>query len=164
MGGRRTSILSGQNLLRDPYQLALEDGLLWFYSENQGCHFWATHPEGDDPPVFSRVDHRLPWTLEGMALSEHLILACLFEAIACHAPYGANGMLDQNVIDEIAGIIPPLPIASWQWTQARFHAGGGAFMCVMGGEDGGWVWIGARTHEPLLFLRNYAVDWDYAAF
>jgi hypothetical protein len=54
---------------------------LAFCRENQGCYFWSTLPEGDDPPVFGRENDAEPWRPEAMTVSEHLILACLLEAI-----------------------------------------------------------------------------------
>jgi hypothetical protein len=45
--------------------------------------------DGDDPPVFGRYQSTDPWAQEGVTLSEHLILACLFEAVICDAKYGA---------------------------------------------------------------------------
>ena len=44
-------------------------------------------------------------------LSEHLILACLFEAVICHAKYGAAGALEEERLSEIARRIPPVAIA-----------------------------------------------------
>jgi hypothetical protein len=41
------------------------------------------------------------WTCEKVRLSEHLILTCLFEAIMCHASYGASkAWLDEDKLDE----------------------------------------------------------------
>ena len=81
--GRRSDIMSGQNFLLAPDQLTIKDGLLEFYVENQYCYQWGTHIGGDDPPVFGRAETTNPWEPEGIVLSEHLILACLFEATMC---------------------------------------------------------------------------------
>ena len=180
--GRRSDIVSGQNfLLRpeperagaiQPYRLRMSDGRLFFYTENQGCYLWGTLPDGDDPPVFGRLSEADPWKPEGVTLGEHLILACLFEAILCHAPYAANSTgLDRKRVDEIAAVIPPIAIGPWRWLNGgRFHAGGGAFMVVMGADGEGdsvdSVWIGAKTQAPLAFLHSLAdiIDWDSAAF
>ena len=63
----------------------LRGGRLLFYVENQGVYQWSTLLEGDDPPVFGRYEGRGRWAKEGVTLSEHLILMCLFEAVMCHA-------------------------------------------------------------------------------
>jgi len=175
--GKRSEIMSGQNIMFLPrddrhkyWQLSLDGGFLHFHSENQGCHFWATLPEGDDPPVFSRSYSTAPWEQEDMSLSEHLVLTCLFEAVICHAKYGAStAWLDQDEVDEIVKIIPPIAIAPWRWMGARFFAGRGAFMVtasngVSGGRPGCSVWLGAKTEHPLQFLKPLVDDrWEYVA-
>ena len=92
-------------------------------------------------------------------LSEQLILACLFEAIFCHAQYSASAAwLDERTLVEISKTIPPVAIGPWGWFSARFFAARGAFMLAgeNGPPEGGQeysVWIGAKTSEPLQFLR-----------
>jgi hypothetical protein len=161
--GRRSNILSGINFLSDPEALRLADDRLVFYRETEGAYFCATRPQGDDPPVFTRGDDTDPWVLENMALSEHLILACLYEGLF-RAPYGGWIMgLDQKIIDEITAVIPPIAIPPWRWDMGKqFHARGGAFMTV---DEFGSLMIGAKTQEAVLFLRAYADrDWDHKAF
>src|SRR5262249_19636290 len=122
--GRRTNILSRQNFLLDPGELKIRDDLLEFYVENQYCYQWGTLPGGDDPPVFGRKPPSGPWEPEGMTLSEHLILACLFEAVMCHAPYGASASwLSGPVLNRIIEHIPSIPISPWRWTGSmQFYA------------------------------------------
>lgn len=48
--GKRDEILSGQNILREPREIEVRDGLLEFYVENQYVYQWGTLPDGDDPP------------------------------------------------------------------------------------------------------------------
>jgi hypothetical protein len=168
--GRRSDILSGQNFLLVPERIEIEDERLLFYVENQCCYAWATLPEGDDPPVFGRVDNVGPWQAEGVALSEHLILACLFEAMF-HAPYSADAAwLDEGTLMKITTIIPRLAVPPWQWNgPTQFYAKGGAFMVSMAngdidGKNGYSVWIGAKTQEPLLFLKPYLDEgWENVA-
>jgi hypothetical protein len=170
--GRRIDILSGQNFLLAPDRLRIEDGRLFFYQENQYCYLWATLADGDDPPVFGRMDERDAWQPEGMVLSEHLILAAMFESIIRFAPYGAHASwVDSRRLEEIAKIIPPLAVPPWRWNgRTQFHAGGGAFMVAMvdvpvAGKRCNDIWIGAKEQEPLLFLRSFSdIDWSYAAF
>jgi hypothetical protein len=169
--GRRRKILSGQNLLLDPDKLLVRDDRLVFYGENQWCYEWATFFEGDDPPVFGRCETTDPWEPEGITLSEHLILACLFEAVMCHSSYGASASwLSGRVLDEIIERITPIAIDPWRWTGAmRFYAKGGAFMhTAPNGEIDGQrdysVWAGARFEHPLRFLKTFIDDgWEYVA-
>jgi hypothetical protein len=123
-------------------------------------YHWSTLTHGDDPPVFGRYESTDPWELEDVTLSEHLILVCLFEALMCHATYGASiSWLEEEKLSEIARTIPPVAIAPWRWG-FRFYAGRGAFMCAAEGS----VWIGAKTEHPLQFLKPYVNDdWDYVA-
>ena len=164
--GRRTEIMSGQNFLFRPadkyWQLTAEGDHLLFYSENQGVYHWSTLTRGDDPPVFGRYQSADPWEKEDVTLSEHLILACIFEAVICHAQYGASAPLDEEKLCEITSRIPPVAIAPWRWDGMRFFAGHGAFMWV---TNYGYMWIGAKTEHPLQFLRPYVDrDWVYVAF
>ena len=132
---------------------------------------WATLPHGDDPPVFGRYESTEPWEQEDVTLSEHLILVCLFEALMCHARYGASAAwLGEEWVSEIASTIPTVAIAPWRWMDGtRFFAGRGAFMCVGGnrerdGERWYSVWTAAKTEHPLQFLKPYIDDaWEYVA-
>jgi hypothetical protein len=168
--GNRKEIMSGQNHLLLPKELQVVDNRLLFYVENQGVYHWATMPEGNDPPVFGRYSDCDSWQLEGIRLSEHLILACLFEAIVCHSSYGAStAWLEKDKFSEIVQHIPPLSVEGWRWPgRMRFYAGCGAFMCASSNEDRNKIehsiWIGAKTEKPLQFLKPYLdTDWEYVA-
>ena len=99
--------------------------------------------------------HKLRREQEDITLSEHLILACLFEAVICHAKYGASAPLDEEKLSEIR--IPPVAIAPWRWDGMRFFCGQGASfgistLCVDRRQDG----------TPAEFLRPYVDnDWVY---
>lgn len=164
--GKRTEVMCGQNILFMPRDyryrsriLRVEDGRLHFHVENQGAYEWTTLPEGKDPPVFGRYEMKGEWRCEKVRLTEHLILTCLFEAIVCHAKYGAfAAWLDEDRLNAIVQNIPPLAIAPWHWLGTRFFARRGAFMCVAeNGEEEGKKWysvsVGAKTEHPLQFLR-----------
>ena len=171
--GRRREIMSAQNILFAPldkvhphWQLKIEEDYLLFYSENQGVYSWATLPEGDDPPVFGRYETRDPWEPEEITLSEHLILATVFEAVMCHSPYGASAAcLRKWALSKIQQVLTPIAINPWRWGETRFYARNGAFMFSMSdGSDVQSVWIGAKTEEPLQFLKPYLDDaWEYKA-
>jgi hypothetical protein len=170
LAGHRTEIMSGQNLLLQPDSLEMKDGLLLFYGENQWCYEWATMPAESDPPVYGREDQSKPWTPEGMLLSEFLIQVCLFEAVMCHARYGASAAwIDADVMSDIAKVIHPLPIAPWGWGGTQFWASNGAFAFVADngeyqGRQGYSIWIGAKTEHPLEFLRSIVNDdWEYVS-
>lgn len=185
--GKRTDVMSGQNFLFVPRDyryrsriLAVIDGRLHFHVENQGVYQWATLPDGDDPPVFGRYECRGRWAREQTTLSEHLILTCMFEAVMCHANYGASvAWLEEEKLAAIARHIPPLAIPPWRWVGMRLFAGKGAFMYAA--ENGVGppygrksnrrsanryysVHIGARTETPLQFLKPLIdAKWGYVA-
>lgn len=175
--GRRTAVMTGQNILFVPCDfqnrhrmLRVANGRLLFYVENQGVYQWSTLQYGDDPPVFGRHDGRGRWASEGIALSEHLILACLFEAVMCCAGYGAwASWLDEAQLAAVVADIPPVAIPPWRWGGRRFFAGRGAFVCVADNpadRDKRWysVHIGARTEQPLQFLKSLLDErWEYVA-
>lgn len=185
--GKRKDVMSGQNFLFVPRDynhkyriLAVVAGRLHFYVENQGVCQWATLPDGDDPPVFGRYEYRGRWAQEGVTLSEHLILACLFEAVMCHANYAASvARLEEDKLAAIARHIPPLAIPPWRWPGMRFFAAQGAFMWAAengrgkpygknrfrSGEKKYYsVHIGAKTEAPLQPLRPLIDNqWEYLA-
>jgi hypothetical protein len=175
--GKRPEVMSGQNHLFVPRdqerkhgQITVTNGRLYFYSENQGVYQWSTLPHGDDPPVFGRYEGRGRWANEGISLSEHLILMCLFEAIMCHAKYSASATwLVEEKFDAITKNISPLAIRPWRWLETRFFVGQGAFMCAAengtaNGKKGYSVLIGAKTEHPLQFLRPHLDNaWQYIA-
>ncbi len=110
------------------------------------------------------------WTCEKVRLSEHLILTCLFEAIMCHANYGASAAwLDEDRLNTIAQTISPLEIAPWHWLSTKFFARNGAFMCAgVNAEENGKKWysvhLRAKAEHPLQFLKPLLdKSWDYAA-
>jgi hypothetical protein len=174
--GKRSEILGSQNRLLVPRDfehrydmLRIKNGRLCFYDENQGVYGWSTLRDGEDPPVFGRYEGKGRWADERTTLSEHLILACLFEAVICHAKYRASvTWLDEDIVAAIAQSIPPLAIGPWRWLVTSFFARRGAFMCVapngkVNGKRGYSVHIGAKTEHPLQFLKPFLNDrWDYA--
>ena len=169
--GRRKNIMSGQSFLLAPDELKTVDGLLQFYVENQWVYCWATAHEGADPPVYGRFNESdKTWEEEGIVLTEHLILACLFEAITCHARYGASAAwLAKEKLRVIVDSVPPIPIGTWHWFDAQFYAKNGVFMYSMSNgksdeQEGCSVWIGAKTEKQLAFLKPLIDEkWEYVA-
>lgn len=173
LGGRRTSILSGQNKLFGPSELELDpDGRILFYVENQGVYIWSTTVEGDDPQVWGRFNEAdASWTEEGMTLSEFLIGACLFQAVMA-APFGATAAwANQKTLDRIASFISQLPLVPWRWPAfpSRFYVRNGSFMFAgpnneNQGNNAFSIFVGAKTAQPLAFLKQIVDEgWEYTA-
>src|SRR5262245_15332940 len=158
--GRRTEVLGKNNDLLSPKHLSSKDGLLVFYGENQWVYEWATDPTGEDPPVHGRFRGETKWQAQEMRLSEHLILACLFEGIMCHSTYSASAAwLPEKELFWIINRIPPVSINPWKWNTARFYAHRGAFMMsmengIIDGTMGYSIWVGAKKKSPLEFLHE----------
>ncbi|HET6324401.1 MAG TPA: hypothetical protein VFG04_06850 [Planctomycetaceae bacterium] len=173
MAGRRDEILSGQNRLLTPTELAVdEEGRLTFYMENQGVYVWSTLAEGEDPPVSGMFEEIPPtWTEEDMSLSEFLVEVCLFEAILSAQFGAAAGCASQTTLDRLRPELPLLPLAPWRWPNypSQFFAREGAFAFVAPYEHRGEVafsiWIGAKTSRPLSFLEGMVGDpeWEHVA-
>lgn len=61
--------------------------------------------------MFGRWECKGRWAREKITLSEHLFLMCLFEAVFCHAKYGASiAWLEEDRFNGIIKNIPPLAI------------------------------------------------------
>jgi hypothetical protein len=174
LAGRHESIISGQNMLLEPAELKLDqEGRLLFYVECQGVYLWSATMDGDDPPVWGRFNEpHIPWTEEGMTLSEFLIGACLFQAIM-QAPFGASAAwAEESTLKKISVELAPLPLIAWRWPSypSRFFARNGALMFASPNDDNQGnkafsIWIGAKIEQPLAFLKPI-VDkktWEYLA-
>jgi hypothetical protein len=174
--GKRSEIMSGQNILFAPRDfetrrmLQIVNDRLLFYVENQGVYQWSTLQHGDDPPVFGRFEGRGRWAKEGITLSEHLILMCLFEATMCHAHYGASkAWVQEEQFAALIANIPPVAIRPWRWCGTRFFVGQGVFIWVADNpadDDKKWysVRVGAQTEQPVQFLKQLVDDkWDWRA-
>ena len=165
--GKREEVMSNQNFLRNPGALELtEEGDLLFYIENQGCNLWAVPLIGEDPLVRMQENSPgAPWQTEQVRLTEHLIIACLFEAvIAC--PYGAMAMIPKAVLEEIVKTVQPLPLSPWLWFSTCVYCSNGVAMSAMSlDRDCCTVWIGSLTEQPVQFLKPFVneEDWMYVS-
>jgi len=172
--GKRTDILSGQNYLysgqhsyRGLDQLSVDDdGLLTFYIENQGCNFWATPTRGEDPAIYMQENGiSSSWQMEQVRMSEHLIIACLFEA-PMNTPYGAmTSVLPADTLKKIEQVVWPVAVPPWLWFSCRVFCANGIVMSALSVDDDTYtVWLGAHTADPLQFLKPFINgDWDYVA-
>lgn len=175
LAGRRSEILSNQNHLLRPDKESpdgsriVDNKRILFCSENQGVYLWSVSWDGNDPPVWGQFNELdVPWTEEGMPLSEFLIELCLFEFIM-QAPYGASvSWIDQNGLSKLTAKLPELSLAPWHWPAFpnRFYYHKGAFMIATPNDDLDdekhfSVWIGAKSAAAVSFLKDFVDDtWD----
>jgi hypothetical protein len=69
-----------------------DEGRVRFLYEDQGVHYWATEPEGDNPRVWYRENEDGgPWIEEPERLTGFLLQVVLFEARA-FPRFGANSI------------------------------------------------------------------------
>lgn len=147
--GRRDEILSFQNVFAKPKRS--RDGHIAFYQENQGGYFWSTLPQAEDPPVYGRQEPDLPWTPEGMTLSEFLIQVCLFEGIVQSPQFNIVGQASATDVSSIIAPLHRLQVAAWRWPgyPAEFYYGDGAFVFVSpfkaAGEGVFSVFVGGKS-------------------
>jgi hypothetical protein len=157
-----------QNMLEAPDDPMIDGGHLVFYVENQGVCLWATEPQGEDPPVWWRVNEPgEAWQLEEEPLSGFLIQLTLFEAIL-GAPVGAStGSLGAEQVARLCATMTPLPLGAWRWNYpTRFYARDGALLFVAGDEeDAITAYVAAREPEALSFMADLIDEsWDQVSF
>jgi hypothetical protein len=159
VAGRRTDIFQ-QNFilgLAKPFALRMADDKLVFYVENQGVWQVATQPEGEDPPVWARINESAePWVVQETTLSIALIHAFVLEAIL-NAPYGATAScVGREIVDWLAGQVADVPVPGFRLMglPSRLLAAGGAFAVVFQYEnlEEFDVYVGAKTEQALGFL------------
>jgi hypothetical protein len=160
--GRRQEILCGFNELLLPESLQVEDGKLLFYGENQWTYRWGVDVDGEDPVVYGREDKKYPWEAEGVRLSEHMLMACIFEMVM-RAPYGAaSGHVGPEVVRKMAEVVPAVAVGPWRWCGTRVYARGGAFMYSMTGDGQHCsVAVGAKRAEEVAFVKAFAGEGRY---
>lgn len=166
--GKFTNIMNGQNFLLEPSELDTCSIPFIFHEENQYCYVWATTNEEEDPPVYGREDESDPWQLEGLRVSEHLILTCIFESILHCADHRVRiGWLEEPQVAFLREHIPPVPLSPWHWLETTFYAGLDRFMFTTKnynqvGTNGYTVWIGSKTEPALDFLKEIEDEtWHY---
>lgn len=176
MTGKRKEVIDRNNSIvlvepKEPLDVDADNKVIIFV-ENQGVYHWATVPEGQDPPVWGRLNEPgLQWTQVSDTLSEFLI-GCTLYGFVMGAPYGGTASwVPQDVVDRIARVLPPLPIRPWAWPgdSSRFYGSRGAFMFVSpNGESDGVMgyslWLGSKTAESVAFFKNIVDDaWEVVA-
>jgi hypothetical protein len=162
-----------QNELHDPDDLEPDPatGRILFYTENQGCFYWTTLPEGDDPPVWGDTrDFGSVEQPEEPTLSQFLAHIAIFEGIIAsgHIGYAATAAwLDPPTVTHIISHLLPVPGGGWRWPSypARLYARAGAFVevCPNKGPNGeGYsLFAGSMSREPLAFLQPLVNDRDW---
>jgi hypothetical protein len=171
-GSRGDLLWCGNGLpMHDVLRMEGADRLV-FHVETQGVYVWATEPQGEDPPVWGRINEEdEPWLLEVPTVSEFLITAALFGGPSDNDCGAFASWLGERGFQRIVPTLTPLPLTPWRWPEypTTFYGRGGAFMWaspngVWDGEQGYTVGIGAKMAEPLRFIKDIVTeDWEWVA-
>lgn len=175
--GDHPGVLLAPNHLPELEQLEPEEGgKLVFLIETQGVWLWATEAEGDDPPVWGRMNEEdEPWVQVSTSLSEFLLATTLYQSMRQSLYHSGNhSVIFRPEMDRIMSALPPYPLAGWccygPGCRGQFYGRDGAFMFVSDdgvcdGEQSFGVEVAARTERPLLFLKELReVEWWPASF
>ncbi|MEW2807859.1 hypothetical protein AB0929_12190 [Streptomyces massasporeus] len=107
-------------------ELAIEDGMIPFWVENQGTRVWAFDPAVDDHPVYEREpsDEPNPWRRTGEKLAEFLTHATVIEAIlGAPATKIAQGVQAAWLWSQEGGREFPYPAWNWPTRDTRILSG-----------------------------------------
>jgi len=154
-----------QNRLVSREKLAVADGKLTFYVENQGVCAWATEATGDDPPVYvQHNDWKAPWKREADTLSGFLIQMMIQEAVF-GAPFGAShDGVEAAELARLAKRVRPLPLAPWLSSKTRFFGSNGIVGFAFDNGDAFDVWLGAKDRARLEPIQDLVEDWTNVTF
>ena len=148
--------VSAQDVLLPPLQLAIEDRLLRFRVENQGCADWACTTGEDDDPAVSMRTAGSAWRRDAGTVSAFFLHIVMSEILTT-APFGDNGPLDTIRREALASSLQPLslePFLFWPEPDEeprRFFGGRG----VLAADDAGtWVWVAALSAGQLDAVRK----------
>ena len=161
--GHRTDLTSNQDRLLPLACLRVEDGVLVYRIENQGCSSWGIRVSdlglADSPVVFDGYPGRRPWRpfLESFSLAAAEMV--LYEAIFT----GDKGCNDNRELDEadtvwLQELYERLPFPDYPaWWQSEVPHGirwfGGPDVLLR--EDSrNWLWVLAHNTESLAQVRN----------
>lgn len=163
--------LTAQNSFRRPGSLAVEQGMVTFYVENQGVWLWSfLVDDSDDPIVFEREneDH-IGWSSTGTPLSQFLVEVAIFEAIsgAQHAAVAWEAPLD--CVSEVVRDLTPIKMRPWTWPARghRFYASDRLIALTWDDSNDKslppqrTVHVAARDGADLTHVRAVdGIDWD----
>ncbi|MGW2260555.1 hypothetical protein ACWCXE_22465 [Streptomyces sp. NPDC001780] len=147
-------------------ELAVEDGKVPFWVENQGTRVWAFDPNDEDHSVYEREpsDEPAPWKRTGERLSEFLIHATVLEAIlgapATKITQGVQAywLWSQEGVREF-----PFPAWNWPAPGSRILIGESRLALVHPSDDpeaGQDITLAAIAPGDLAWAENLAgVKW-----
>jgi hypothetical protein len=159
--------LFGQNRLVKAEDLAVEDGKLGFYIENQGVCVWAVdHPAGHDPPVFVRGNAwGDPWVEEAPTLSGFVIQMVIFEAVLCAGHFSArHDGLTASELRKLQRKVAPLVLPPWSSSKTQFVGKGGIVGFVFPDADLFQVELAARDRASFEAIEDLISEWPDLGF
>lgn len=162
----RGRTLFAQNKLKAASDLAVEDGKLTFYVENQGVCEWAIEPGKDDPPVLVRGNEwGDPWNEEAPTLSGFLIQAVIFETVlgAAHFSASTDGA-DADELRKLKCHVKPIALPPWARSMTTFLASNGIVGFASKDADLYRIELAAHDKEPFDRIEDVVSDWPNIGF
>jgi hypothetical protein len=160
--GRRPDLTSNQDVLLAPAQLAVDEQVLVFRTENQRCARWGVRVAelaDDDPPVVWRpvgTGEREPWQPYLDRFSVACVELVLSESLFAGGGLADNRPVDEAAVDQVASRYDRLALPAYpMWAMpagppVRWF--GGADVVLR--DDGcDWLWMRARTPQALAAAR-----------
>ncbi len=169
LAGRRDDIHRARNHLIHPEDLAVEQGVLVIYEENQNVVLWGIKIEAlghDDPPIVRAYnDVTLSWEADHDRLSTFLATMLYWQAVNGGLPFaGVVVHIDETELPEIQSHWPRVDLLGTLWNHLIVFHRGGQVICINGHSPALSLHAAGRTKGDLdTITRRLKLDWDEPA-
>ncbi len=158
--GRRDDVWSRQDVLIQPDKLALAEGVLEFYVENQGVTSWGVREAElavDDPPVVVR-DEENKWVVQSPQFSEFVLHMLAFSIQFGKHPAQIHGYAHPPCVQRLETSLPKLGFPEFIWTRSRLF---GFQDLVVSIDATDHVSASARSLEAIRPFRQIIGEQDF---
>lgn len=165
--GKRDDLNCAFDQLLLPEELEVREGQLLFYEENQKVVVWGMEvgaAAGDDPLVYeAEPAEPIVWESTQGRLSDFLRMMAYWQGVNGGMRYSGIVVTNQQVLDEVLRLWPPVPLASQAWTDMRLLCRDGQVLCALEDAEGGIeLFAAGRTKKEFLAIEKaLGLEWDY---
>jgi hypothetical protein len=163
--GKATDYTSVFNRLLPLSGLALEEGKLTFYHENQSVVVWGTNAEAeslDDPPVYETADRQSPltWEMVNEQCSVFLLVTLHWEAAFGGAMiHVSTAVVDPQLVERLD--------RDWSFVgevrEMKAYNRPGFAICILKWDDNWRIFAGSSTEAGIIALASeLGVTWEAA--